>query len=229
MKNFPKDIVIIWFDGAMMSKDDFVEVAAVKIADGYYVLPISSSPEIHDNTPAAYLTPNSNYDLALIVYILQTVIRLGNILGKDSEKWKSYIDGLQPFSVNKDGVLMLSRDEILQESHRHMSHCMSIYPLRLHKYFKAEDKRVIDATVEYTQALGHKYHVGYSLAWLANLQIVRRNGGKAYELLRVFLLRQLLPYQRRSHKAGHILPHIHSLYAGRQLLRARRRPGIPSI
>lgn len=34
MKNFPKDIVIIWFDGAMMSKDDFVEVAAVKIADG---------------------------------------------------------------------------------------------------------------------------------------------------------------------------------------------------
>ncbi len=34
MKNFPKDIVIIWFDGAMMSKDDFVEVAAVKVADG---------------------------------------------------------------------------------------------------------------------------------------------------------------------------------------------------
>ena len=34
MKNFPKDIVIIWFDGTMMSKDDFVEVAAVKIADG---------------------------------------------------------------------------------------------------------------------------------------------------------------------------------------------------
>ena len=34
MKNFPKDIVIIWFDGAMMSKDDFVEVAAVKITDG---------------------------------------------------------------------------------------------------------------------------------------------------------------------------------------------------
>ena len=34
MKNFQKDIVIIWFDGAMMSKDDFVEVAAVKVADG---------------------------------------------------------------------------------------------------------------------------------------------------------------------------------------------------
>ena len=155
-------------------------------SDGYYVLPISSSPEIHDNTPAAYLTPNSNYDLALIVYILQTVIRLGSILGKDSEKWNSYLDKLQPFSVTENGVLMLSRDEILQESHRHMSHCMSVYPLRLHKYFKEEDKRVIDATVEYTQALGHKYHVGYSLAWLANLQIVRRNGGKAYELLRAF-------------------------------------------
>lgn len=70
MKNFPKDIVIIWFDGAMMSKDDFVEVAAVKVADGivsdycqYFVnvgidgKPIDAdrlSPRVRQRRQAAY-------------------------------------------------------------------------------------------------------------------------------------------------------------------------------
>ncbi len=165
---------------------EFICSLLEKDSDGYYVLPISSSPEIHDNTAAAFLRPNSNYDLALIIYILKTTIRFCKILGKDYGKWQNYLDGMQKFSLNKDGVLMLSKDEILNESHRHMSHCMSIYPLRIHKYFEEDEKRIIDATVNYTQNLGHKYHVGYSLTWLADLQIVRRDGDKAYDLLNKF-------------------------------------------
>lgn len=36
-------------------------------AEGFYVLPVSSSPEIHDNTQKSFLTPNSNYDQALLL------------------------------------------------------------------------------------------------------------------------------------------------------------------
>ena len=36
-------------------------------------LPVSSSPEIHDDEAASWVTPNSNYDLALLRYLYQTL------------------------------------------------------------------------------------------------------------------------------------------------------------
>ena len=49
--------------------------------------------------------------------------------------------------MNENNVLMLSPDESPCESHRHHSHCMSIYPLRTMEYDTEEHKKIIDSTI----------------------------------------------------------------------------------
>ncbi len=62
---------------------------------GDYVLPVSSSPEIHDDEAEAWLTPNSHYDLALLRYLYQTLIRFAGELGEFLfAKWISFERGL---------------------------------------------------------------------------------------------------------------------------------------
>ncbi len=97
-------------------------------AEGFYVLPVSSSPEIHDNTQKSFLTPNSNYDQALLLYTFSCLARLADVLGKadDRRLWEATLQKLRPLAVNAAHVLRLSRDEDLRESHRHQSHAMAI-------------------------------------------------------------------------------------------------------
>lgn len=152
----------------------------------FYGLPLSSSPEIFDNSAASYLVPNSNYDQSLILYIFQTVIRLGKILGKDPSFWEEYLFALRPLAVNEEGVLMLDCKKTLHESHRHLSHLMSIYPLRLFDYNNSIDRKLIDSSICYTEKLGSKYYTGYTFAWLACLETVRKNGDSAYRYLDIF-------------------------------------------
>ena len=97
-------------------------------AEGFYVLPISSSPEIHDNTQKSFLTPNSNYDQALLLYTFSSLAQLAGVLGKadDRRLWEATLQKLRPLAVNAAHVLRLSPDEDLQESHRHQSHAMAI-------------------------------------------------------------------------------------------------------
>lgn len=154
--------------------------------EGYLVLPISSSPEIHDNTLKAFLLPNSNYDEAMLLYIFGALEKLAPILGKDASLWTQTLKKLRPLAVNDNKVLRISRVEDLNESHRHQSHAMSIHPLRLLDYSKAEDKEIIDATIARAVELGSKNYTGYSITWLAEFFAVAKNGDKALEYLNIF-------------------------------------------
>jgi alpha-L-fucosidase 2 len=109
--------------------------------DGKLVLPLSSSPEIHDNSMDAWLTPNSNYDLSLLIYLFKTLSEMSSIL-ENGEKsgWDEIIGKLPDLAVNGKKILMLSPVESLDESHRHHSHAMAIYPLCLLDYNKEQRK-----------------------------------------------------------------------------------------
>ena len=155
--------------------------------EGKYYLPISSSPEIHNASLEAFLTPNSNYDLSLMRYIFLTLEDLAVILGKeDAQKWHAVLERLDPLAVNEDGVFLLSPDEALLESHRHFSHLLSIHPLRLLSYDSEESKRIIDATIWKLQELGSGHWVGYSFPCMAELYAVARNGNGAFRQLDIF-------------------------------------------
>lgn len=159
--------------------------ALLEERDGYYYLPISSSPEIHDDEAESWLTSNSNYDLALLQYLYQTLISFAKILDNGQEaKWQQVYQKLPNLAVNENHVLMLSPDESLKESHRHLSNAMAICPLYLYQYEK--DWEVIDATVLDYEFLGTGMWVGFSFAWMSHLYAVQGNGEGAYEQLRIF-------------------------------------------
>lgn len=151
---------------------------------GEYVLPASSSPEIHDDTTEAWVTPNSNYDLSLMRYVVIQLINFSKLLKNGKENyWQEVLNKLPPLAVNEQNVLMLSPDESLTESHRHHAHVMPIYPLRLMKYDDEQAKKIIDATVMNLEQLGTGFWCGYSFTWMAELYAVQGNGnGAAYQL-----------------------------------------------
>lgn len=155
--------------------------------DGQYRLPVSSSPEIHDDEAQAWLTPNSNYDLALMLYTVSTLKKLARVLNnKEAEFWENEEHKFPSLAVNDRHVLMLSPDEEAFESHRHHSHAMAIHPLCLLDYEKQEDKEIIDATILDLERLGTGNWVGFSFPWMALLYTRQMNGNGAAYQLRMF-------------------------------------------
>ena len=185
---FTKDQTYLPKIYAYLSEVGVFLLQLLKEKDGWYYLPLSSSPEIHDNSLRAWLTPNSNYDLALMRCFAENMIQLSREIGeKETEReWQGHLAKMKPLAVNNEQVLMLSPDESLRKSHRHHSHCMAIYPLRTLSYTTEQGKRMIDATIQNLETLGRKEWVGYSVAWMAQLYIVQGNGDKAAELLHDF-------------------------------------------
>ncbi len=155
--------------------------------DGKYYLPVSSSPEIHDDTIQAFLTPNSNYDLALMRYLFTKLTDLAKELKNgEADKWQQILGRLPELAVNEEGIMLLSPDEELTESHRHFSHLMGIHPLRLLDYHSKEGKRLIDANIHRQEILGTGYWVGYSFSLMAEMYAISGNGNGAAWHLRTF-------------------------------------------
>ena len=133
------------------------------------------------------MTPNSNYDLALLKYLYQTLAEFSEILQNgEKEHWEKIMRKLPPFSINEKSVLMISPDESLEESHRHLSNAMAICPLYLYRYENESDRRIIDAVIEDYERLGTGMWVGFSFAWMSHLYAIQKNGEGAYEQLRIF-------------------------------------------
>jgi alpha-L-fucosidase 2 len=149
---------------------------------GKLKLPISSSPEIHDNSMESWLKPNSNYDLALIIYLFKTLLEYSKILeNEEISLWEKMLVSMDDIYINEKNVLMLNSEQSLMVSHRHHSHAMAIHPLRLMDYIANKD--TIDATVENLESLGTGQWVGFSFTWMSELYAIQGNGeGAAYQL-----------------------------------------------
>lgn len=185
----------------------------LELREGCYYLPVSSSPEIHDDESESWLTPNSNYDLALLRYLYQNLVEFSETLENgEAVKWQEILEKLPELAVNEKQVLMLSPDESLQESHRHLSNAMAISPLNLYSYER--EKEIIDATVLDYERLGSGMWVGFSFPWMSHLYSVQKNGEGAYEQLRIFWENFCSPngfhlngdYKKRGYSTFHYRP-----------------------
>lgn len=156
--------------------------------NGVYKLPLSTSPEIHDNTKKAWLLPNSNYDLALMRCFSEDMIRISRMQGDNetAKEWEKHIQKFEPLAVNENGVLMLSPNESPYCSHRHHSHCMAIYPLKTLEYTDEKSRKIIDCTIADLEHHGISEWVGYSVGWMAQLYIAKGDAEKACKMLHDF-------------------------------------------
>ena len=109
-------------------------------AQGVLHVPEAVSPEFPK--PA----PDTNYDLSLLRWGLKTLLELDARLGtKDplAARWRSTLAKLVPYPQDKTGYL-IGRNQPLDESHRHFSHLLMIYPLRLVTGKDAAERALIE-------------------------------------------------------------------------------------
>jgi len=139
--------------------------------NGKLKLPLSSSPEIHNNFQQAWLTPNSNFDLSLVRWIFGANAEMAKALsmGNDAMRWQDLLAKMDDLSVEgDDGPLLISPTEPLKESHRHFSHLMAIYPMGILNIEGTNtDRKIINASLEQIDSLGSKFWCGYSFSWMA--------------------------------------------------------------
>ncbi|WP_176014654.1 hypothetical protein [Victivallis sp. Marseille-Q1083] len=157
--------------------------------DGRYRLPLSTSPEIHDNTLAAYLPELSNYDLALLRRLFGDLQFAAAESGRPETArfWAAERKRLPDWAVDDQTGLQLCPGENLLESHRHHSHLMAIYPLRLLAMEHPGEAKLIADSLRYLKTLGERHWVGFSFVWHAAMAAYCGFGEMALFRLQQFL------------------------------------------
>jgi alpha-L-fucosidase 2 len=174
----------------------FLDELSVLGKDGMRKLPLSSSPEIFDNSKKAWFDEITNYDLALIRWTYQTAAELAHELGLSDEatKWNAKLKEWPDYAVHKDEGLMFSESVPYFESHRHFSHLMAIHPLGLIDVSMGESqKEIINNTILNLDARGPVHWTGYSYSWEGNLKARALDGEGAAKALQIFAEAFCLP------------------------------------
>ncbi|WP_255501617.1 glycoside hydrolase family 95-like protein [Olivibacter sp. SDN3] len=139
-----------------------------EIKNGQRYLPLSSSPEYHDNAIEAWFKDWTNYDLALAKFIFKAAAELSLASGRKNEAldWERVEKELPAYSADTTGLLV-SLKEPMEHSHRHFSPYMAIYPLTLLDVRHPEEEKLIKNSLRHLEKLGTRAWVGYSFSWIA--------------------------------------------------------------
>jgi len=164
--------------------------------DGKLYFELSSSAEIFDNSKRAYLKPNSNQDLSMLIWAFEAMAEMADELGKkdDVQKWEALREKVNDLHVDQNNVLMFCSNEPFNQSHRHHAHTMAIHPFgTLNIDGSDKDRQVIAATLEKMDQLGTRAWTGYSFSWFASILARAGQPELAYQYLtyyeRAFILR----------------------------------------
>ncbi|MBN2592342.1 MAG: glycoside hydrolase N-terminal domain-containing protein [Sedimentisphaerales bacterium] len=168
----------------------FLEAITEKGPDGKRMLPLSSSPEINDNRLEAWFPTITNYDLALIRWVLEKTAELANKTGnyEEARRWRKVLFEMPDLAIDpKSKKLLVAKDYPLAASHRHFSHLMAIHPLGLICWENGpQDRAIIRTSMADLEKNGTSQWCGYSFSWLANLAARARDGEKAEMALEIF-------------------------------------------
>jgi alpha-L-fucosidase 2 len=166
----------------------FIDQLSVK-ENGIRKLPISSSPEIYNNSRKAWFAETTNFDLALIHWTFSKAAEMARELNliAEAEKWAQILSEWPELTVDPETGLMFAPGLPYNESHRHFSHLMGFHPLGLVDFSNGEeDKEIIQNTLENLEKQGTDWWTGYSFSWQGNLYARAFEGEKAAEVLRIF-------------------------------------------
>ncbi len=142
-------------------------------ASGILKLPLSSSPEIFDNTRRAFLLPNSNYDLMSLKMLFLSLAEMATACAEPdaAEKYRATAVALGKYHVGADGTLLLDEQTALPGSHRHLSNLMALHPFNLLTVEGTEyDRQTIEASLQQWDRFGTKAWCGYSFSWMSALR-----------------------------------------------------------
>jgi len=140
---------------------------------GVLKLPLSSSPEIFDDSPRAWLKPNSNYDLMCLKMLFLSLREMATACHKDAEakRWNEAALALGDFHTKADGTLLVDAVTELPSSHRHLSNIIGLYPFNLiTEDGGAKNAQIINASLKKWDSTGTSEWCGYTFAWMSCLR-----------------------------------------------------------
>ncbi len=180
-QEFLKDRAYPWINSVAIFLDEF----SVRREDGMRKLPLSSSPEIHDNSKRAWFPETTNFDLALIRFTYEKAAEMALVLGlsEEAEKWSRILTEWPQLAFDESG-LKFAESEAYVESHRHFSHLLGWHPLGIMDVSQGEEEQeIISNTLETLEKYGPDWWVGYSYSWQGNLYARNFDGEKAAQAL----------------------------------------------
>lgn len=158
----------------------------IKEENGVFNLLQTESPEYE----GFEVYDNSNYNLAALRWLLSTMVNISRETGKYMEEcneWENILVNLHSAPIDENGY-MIASDKPLAKSHRHYSHLLSFYPLRLEDPTKPEVIDILEKSIDHwTNIENGKELAGYSYTGAASLYAYLGNGDKAYERLHHFI------------------------------------------
>ena len=157
------------------------------LKDGKRAIALSSSPEYHDNDTNAWFVHFTNYDLSLYKFALSAAAEAATAMHKTEEAnhWKNLLQQFPAFDINETG-LTIAPGQNLDESHRHHAHLMAIYPLCQLDVNNADDKKIIDVSLNHLTTEGTRAWCGYSFTWLACIYARAKEADSAAKQLKIF-------------------------------------------
>ena len=167
----------------------FIDGISVTGEDGLKRLPLSSSPEIFNNSREAWFTDMTNFDLGLIRWTFEKASELAEELGKSDEaaKWKRVLDQWPMYDIDPGSGFTYARGIPYNQSHRHFSHLIAFHPLGLVDWSKGDkDQQIIKSTIATLDNVGPDEWCGYSYSWLGNIKARAFDGRGAAEALKIF-------------------------------------------
>ena len=174
----------------------FLDQIAEQDKTGMRKLPLSSSPEIFDNSREAWFEETTNYDLALIRFTYHAAVQMASSLGRhdEAEQWQTILSQWPDMAVDPASGLMFAPGFPYHESHRHFSHLMAFHPLGLLDISQGpEQEEIILNTLRNMEKQGPDWWTGYSYSWMGNLYARALEGDKAAEALKDFATCFTLP------------------------------------
>jgi alpha-L-fucosidase 2 len=159
----------------------------IRHKEGVRKLPLSSSPEYNSNSINAWFFDWSNYDLSLAKFLFSAASELSIASGKPDEAkhWQTMLNQLPAYDINETG-LTVAPGQNLNSSHRHMSHCMAIYPLGLLDINNSNDKTIINNSLKRIEQIGTRGWCGYSFSWAACLYARAYQADSSVKELKIF-------------------------------------------
>ncbi|MEG1005161.1 MAG: hypothetical protein RSO15_02635 [Bacteroides sp.] len=166
----------------------YFENISVRRPDGKRKLPLSTSPEINDNSLESWFQETTNYDLASIRFTYTIAAEMAATLGyaEDAARWQKQLTEWPDLAIGSNG-LTIAPNYPLSISHRHFSHMLGFHPLGLLDVSQGKDiERLIKRSIHHIEELGSEFWTGYSYTWLANMKARVFDGDAAARALHIF-------------------------------------------
>jgi alpha-L-fucosidase 2 len=167
----------------------FLNELSVTDKNGFKKLPLSSSPEIFNNSRQAWFDQTTNFDLGLARWTFEKATELAKELGKADEaaKWEKVLSSWPSYDIDPETGFTFIKGVPYNESHRHFSHLIAFHPLGLIDWSNGEeDQKIIKSTIETLDRIGPDWWCGYSYSWLGNLKARAFDGKGAAQALGTF-------------------------------------------